>query len=199
MRLNQKRADIIWSRDVELLAVECELIASANSLLTCSRALKICMCDFHRVLVVPKRKEDQMNWSVSDSRGFLLNRRSYLLSKCDFLFENVLQPGSLTSVNLHLFVSERERRSFTSHFTRGLAALPRVHRAAAGDCARNGLSDGTFAPVSASIVFLVLLFPLSRSVSCLPHSSIYLFFFLEPASTICKLVLFICEKMNRSS
>ena len=135
------------------------------------------MCDFHRVLVVPKRKEDQMNWSVSDSRGFLLNRRSYLLSKCDFLFENILQPGSLTSVNLHLFVSERESRSFTSHFTRGLAALPRVHRAAAGDCARNGLSDGTFAPVSARIVFLVLLFPLSRSVSCLPHSNINLFFF----------------------
>ena len=117
LRLNQKRTDIIWSRDVELLAVECELIASANSLLASARALQICMCDFHRVLVVSKRKEDQMNRSVSDSRGFLLNRRSYLLSKFDFLFQNVLQPGSLTSVNLHLFVSERERRSFTSHFT----------------------------------------------------------------------------------
>ena len=135
------------------------------------------MRDFHRVCVVSKRKEDQMNGSVSDSRRFLLKENSYLFySEITFrFFQNFLQPGSLTSVNLHLFVSERERRRFTSHFTRGLAALPRVHRTTAGNCARNRLPNGTFAPVSTSIVFLVLLFPLSRSVSCLPHSNYLIF------------------------
>ena len=87
LRLNQKRTDIIWSSDVELLSVKCQLIASAYSLLASARALKIGMCDFHRVCVVSKRKEDQVNGSVSNSRGFLLNRQSYLLYTFEIIFQ----------------------------------------------------------------------------------------------------------------
>ena len=128
------------------------------------------MREFHRACIISKREEDQMNWAVSHSSCFFLISSLFSFAThvyFEFLF---LQSGVLTSVNLHLFVSEWERRRFTSHFTRGLTALARMNRSAAGDLARNRFSNGTFASVSSSVVLLVLLLPLSRSVSCLPHS-----------------------------